>query len=121
MAALHSYIKSRLQYCPLVWTNQSKGGMSSLKKQQERSLRFVYNNYTTPYVDLLRKSHIASVCTAWQRSAVIEVYNALKGLSTKDMQCMCTLIKTNNNLCSDNKILLPKCHATNVGLKSFAH
>ncbi len=26
MAALHSYIKCHLQYCPLVWANQSEGG-----------------------------------------------------------------------------------------------
>ncbi len=64
MAALHSFIKSHIQYCPLVWANQSKGGMSSLEKLQESGLRFVYNNYTTPYVDLLRKACIPSVSTA---------------------------------------------------------
>ncbi len=46
---------SHHQYCSLVWANQSKGGMSSLEKLQERDLRFVYNNYTAPYVDLLGK------------------------------------------------------------------
>ncbi len=30
-------------------------------------------------------------------------------------------ITTNHNLRSDNKILLPKCHTINVGLKSFAY
>ncbi len=39
--------------------------MNSLEKLQERGLRFVYNNYTTPYVDLLRKAHIPSFSTAW--------------------------------------------------------
>ncbi len=74
-AALNSFIKSHLQYCPLVWTNQGKvGGMSSLEKLQVRGLKCIYNNYNTPYVDLLRKAHIPSVSTAWQRSAVIEVY-----------------------------------------------
>ncbi len=121
MATLHSFIKFHLQYCPLVWTNQSKRGMSSLKKLQERGLRFVYNNYTTPYMDLLRKAHIPSVFTAWQQSAVIEVYKALNGLSPKYLQYMFTLNKTNHNLRSDNKILFPKCHTTHFGLKSFAY
>ncbi len=67
MAALHSSIKSLLQYCPLVWVNQSKGGMSSLENLQERGLTFVYNNY------ILRKAHIHSFSTAWQRSPAIEV------------------------------------------------
>ncbi len=93
MAALHSFIKSHLQYCPLVWTNQSKRGMSSLEKLQERGLRFVYNNYTTQYVDLPRKAHIPSVSTALQQSAGIEVYKALNSLSPKYMQCMFTLKK----------------------------
>ncbi len=67
------------------------------------------------------KAHIPPVSTACQRSAVIEVYMALNGLSPKYMQCMFTLNKTNHNLCSDNKILLPKCHTTYFGLKSFAY
>ncbi len=121
MAALHSFIKSHLQYCPLVWTNQSKGEMSFLGKLQERGLRFIYNNYCTPYVDLLRKAHIPSVSTVWLQSVVIEVYKALNGLSPKYMKCMFILNKTNHNLCSDNNILLPKCHTTNFGLKSFAY
>ncbi len=32
IAALHSFIKSHLQYCPLVWANQSKGGDKFLRK-----------------------------------------------------------------------------------------
>ncbi len=114
MPALHSFIKWHIQY-------RSKRGMSFLEKLQEWSLRFVYNNYTTPYVDLLRKAHIPSVSAAWQRSAVIEVYKVLNGLSPKYMQCMFTLNKTNHNLCSDNKILLPKYHTTKFGFKSFAY
>ncbi len=98
MAALHSFIKSHLQYCALVWANQSKGGMSSLEKLQGRGLRFVYSNYTTPYVDLIRKAHIPSASIALQPSAAIEVYKALNGLSPKYMQCMFTLNKTIHNL-----------------------
>ncbi len=33
---------------------------------------------------------------------------------------MFTLNNNNHNLPSDNKILLPKCHTTKFGLKSFA-
>ncbi len=93
----------------------------SLEKLQESGLKFVYNNYTTPYVDFLRKAHIPPVSPACQRSAVIEVYKALNGLSPKYMPYMFTLNKTNHNLRSNNKILLPKCHITNFGLKSFAY
>ncbi len=72
-------------------------------------------------MDLLRKAHIPSVSTAWQRNAVIDPYKALNGLSPKYMQCMFTLNKNNHNLRSDNKFLLPKCHTTKFGLKSFAY
>ncbi len=66
MAALHSFIKSHIQYCSLVCANQNKGGMRSIEKLQESGLRFDYNDYNTPYVDLLRKTHIPSVSTDWQ-------------------------------------------------------
>ncbi len=112
--------KSHFQYCTLVYANQSKGGWVP-SKNCKRGVWEVYNNYTTPYADLLRNAYIPSVSTAWQWSAVIEVYKALNGLSPKYMQCMFTLYKTKHNLRSDNKILLPKCHTTNFVLKSFAY
>ncbi len=90
----------------LVWKNQSKEGMSSLEKLQEQGQRFVYNDYNTPYVGLLRNAHIPPVSIAWQQSAVIEVYKALNSLTPQIMQCMFTLNKNNHNLHSDNKILL---------------
>ncbi len=65
--------------------------------------------------------HTYPVSTASQRSAGIEVYKAKNGLSPKYMQCMFTPNKNNHNLRSDNKILLPKCHTTTFGLKSFAY
>ncbi len=94
--------------------------MSSLEKLQESGLRFVYNNCTSLYVDLLRKAHILSVSNMWHPSAVIEVYSVLNGLSSMYMQCMFTVNKNYYNLCSNNKILLPRCHTSNVCLKSFA-
>ncbi len=119
MAALHSFIKSHLQYFRLVRSYQSKWGMSSIEKLQEMGLGFVYNDYNTSYVDLLRKACIPSVSTAWQQSAVIEVYNALNGLTPKYMKCIFTPNK--KNMHSDNKFLLRKCHTTNLSLKSFAY
>lgn len=69
---------------------------------------------TTPYMD---PSHYQF------RSAVIEVYQAMNGLSSTYKQCMFTLNKTTTILSSssDNTILLPICHTTLFGLKSCAY
>ncbi len=52
--------------------------MISIENLHERVLRFTYNDYNTPYVDILGKAHIPSVSNAWQLSAGIEVYNGLE-------------------------------------------
>ncbi len=115
MEALYSFIKSHHQYCSLVWANQSKGGMSSLEKLQER---FVYNNYTTPYVDLLGKGiHTLSFhCMAMKCS-----YWSLQALEWSITQVHAMYVYTKQKQQHFNKILLPKCRTTNIALKSFAY
>ncbi len=80
--------------------------MSSIAKLQQRVLMFAYNDYNAKYVDILRQAHIHSVSTAWQPSAVIEVYKPLNSLSPKYIQCMFTLNKNNHNLHSYNVFAL---------------
>ncbi len=91
--------------------------------QSSKSRNLTYIVINAFLVSSLTSSGIQSyVQFPWQRSAVIELYKAfLNCLSPNYMQYMFTLNKNNHNLCSDNKILLPKCHTTNFGLKSFAY
>ena len=48
-----SFIRSTFSYCPLVWMFCGRARMEKLEKLQFRALRFVSNDFTSNYDDLL--------------------------------------------------------------------
>jgi hypothetical protein len=50
---VQSYIYANFNYCPLVWHCSSAKTLTKIEKIQERALRFVYDNYTDSYGQLL--------------------------------------------------------------------
>ena len=51
-----SFIQSNFNYCPLIWHFCSKANTEKLEKLQHRALRIVFNDYTSSYENLLKKS-----------------------------------------------------------------
>ena len=54
VAIFKSFISSNFNYCPLIWHFCGQCSTNKLEKVQERALRFVYNDYVSPYADLLK-------------------------------------------------------------------
>ena len=52
---VQSYVYSNFNYCPLVWYFSSSKSLQKIEKLQEHTLRFLYNDYTSSYNDLLLK------------------------------------------------------------------
>ena len=50
-----SFIWSNFNYCPLAWHFCTLTNTREMEKVQERSLRFIENDYTSPVSDILRK------------------------------------------------------------------
>ena len=50
-----SFIMSNFNYCPVVWMFTSKSSLSKLEDIQRRVLRFVLDDYTSDYHELLNK------------------------------------------------------------------
>ena len=50
---VQSLILSNFEYCPLVWYFSSSKSLQNIKKLHERALRFLYNDHTSSYNDLL--------------------------------------------------------------------
>ena len=121
MIAFCSFIRSHLQYSPLVWAHQSIGGVNRLEKLQERGLRFVFNDFNNSYQELLKKGKVPSVHTAWQRQAVIEVYKAVHGIAPVYIQTLFTIESHPYDLRNHMKVKLPKCRTVSFGLKSFVY
>jgi hypothetical protein len=66
----YSFILSNLTYCPITWHFCSEKYTLKMKKIQERALRFVYNNYTSNYEELLHLSKSSSLLKVRRLSSI---------------------------------------------------
>ena len=52
---MKSFIDSQFNYCPLIWMQHTRSLNNKINKLQERSLRIVYEDYTSSFDNLLKK------------------------------------------------------------------
>ena len=77
-----SFIESQLEYCLLVW--MFCGGKSNNRTNHlhKRVLRIVYNDYQSPFENLLKKDCSVSIHHRNIRSFAIEIYKVKSNMST---------------------------------------
>ena len=79
----YSFIMSNFNYCPLVWhfcgeVNTKKiEKKKKKKKNQDRALRFIYNDYTSTYEFLLIKSQLPSLGVRRLRAIALDAFKIL--------------------------------------------
>ena len=71
------FIMSNFNYCPLVWHFCGETNTKKIEKIQERALRFIYNEYTSRYEDLLCKSKLPSLKVRRLRTFALEVFKII--------------------------------------------
>ena len=62
---INSFILSNFNYCPLIWSISTVKSLNKVENLQKRALRFLHNNYSSSYKELLKKSgkSTVNVCT----------------------------------------------------------
>ena len=110
---------SNFNYCPVVWMFTSKSSLSKLEDIQRRALRFVLDDYTSDYHELLNKANVPGVKIMALRYLAIEVYKCVNGLNPKYLNDLFTIKKCKYDLRDDSLIIRNKVSTTNHGLKSF--
>ena len=81
MAIFRAFIVSNFNYCPLVWHFCGKRNTSKIEKLQERALRFVFNDFTSSYENMLKKAELTTLTLSRIKTLALEVYKALHGHS----------------------------------------
>ena len=56
-----SFISSNFNYCPVSWMFCGKTNLNKLEKLQERALRFLFHDATSPYETLLERGNFLSL------------------------------------------------------------
>ena len=121
MLIYNSFIASNFNYCPLVWSFSSKKCINMIEKINERALRFVLNDSTSSYDDLLTKAKKDSFKLYRNKLVAQQVYKSLHKISPP---YLCNLFETksiNYSLRDDNRVVQPKVCTVNFGLLSVLY
>ena len=78
---VQSFVYSNFSYCPLVWYFSSSKSLQKIEQIQERALRFLYNDHTSSYNELLVKADKCTMLVARQRILCIEIFKTVKQLN----------------------------------------
>ncbi len=81
MDIYRAFILSNFNYCPLVWHFCSIENTRKLEKIQERALRFVYNDFTSTYSELLSRGDFDMLYLKRLKFMAVEVYKMLTNRS----------------------------------------
>ena len=121
LTIFHSFILSNFNFCPLAWHFCSKTNTKKLENIQKRALRFIYNDYTSSYEELLLKAKIPSLEIKRMRTMAIETYKILYNLSPPCLQDLVSFKQTNYNFRYSNTLNIPKVRTTGYGKQSFRY
>ena len=123
MTIFHTFIISNFNFCPLSWHFCSKSNTNKIEKNQERALRFVYDDYNSLYTELLSKACLPTLETRRIRTMAIETFKILNGLAPPALSYL--LIKRENkytcNFRYSNILQIPQVRTTMQGKKSFRY
>ena len=73
--------KLNFNFCPLAWYFCTETNTKKMEKLQERGLRFVYNDFSTSYEELLTKAKLSTLHIRRMRTMAIETFRILNSLA----------------------------------------
>ena len=117
----HTFIMSNFSYCPLVWHFCNEQNCRKIEKIQERALRFIYDDYSSNYNQLLVKSNLPSLKTRRMRTMALEVFKIVNKQSPLFLQDLVQLRNSNYNFRYQNTLELPMLRTTRCGKNSFRY
>ena len=77
LTIFHSFILSNFNFCPLAWHFCSKANTIKLEKIQERTLRFIYEDYNSTYEELLHIVKVPFLQIRRMRTMALECFKIL--------------------------------------------
>ena len=117
---IQSFVYSNFNYCPLVWYFSSSKSLQKIEKIRERALRFLHNDHTSSYDDLLLKSNKCTMLVARQRILCIEIFKTLKQLNPPFMQNIFRLRSSHYSLRNPNSLAHVRPNQTTFGSNSLS-
>ena len=117
----YSFIMSNFNYCPLAWGFCGEGNIKKIEKLQERSLRFIYNDYTSSYCHLLSLSKLPTLRIRRIRNLALETFKILYKNSPSYLHDLVNFKKCSYSFRYTNTLTVPRVRTTRYGLGSFRY
>ena len=118
----NTYILSYFNYCPLVWHFCGPAPTHKIEKLHEWVLRWVHNDYTSVYADILNKSNSSTLYLKRVRIIAQETFKAINNLSpsyTKELLRFRNSRYPTRNTNAD--IYVPTFNQVKFGKRSFTY
>ena len=116
-----SFISSNFNYCPVSWMFCGKTNLNKLEKLQERALRFVFRDTTSPYETLLERGNFLSLSVYRIRCLAIEVFKCVHGNNPAYLNNLFSQPILKYDLRDSFRLEQPKFHTFTYGFRSFRY
>ena len=116
-----SFIASNFSYCPVTWIFCGKVNSKKLEKLQERAIRFVYNDSTSSYNELLKRGNLLPLDIYRLRFLAIEMYKCVNNTNPRYLNQLFTQKHTNYDLRDSNLLLQSSFNTYKYGYRSFTY
>ena len=114
-----SFISSNFNYCPVSWMFCGKMNLNKLEKLQERALRCVFHDSTSPYETLLERGNFLSLSVYRAWCLAIEVFKCVRGNNPAYLNNLFKQSNLKYDLRDSSRLEQPKFHTFTYGLRSF--
>ena len=117
----NSFIVSNFNYCPLVWHFCGVQNNNKIEKIQERALRILYQDYTSPYSVLVQNAGTTTIFISRLKYLLIEVFKCLNRTNSACLNDMFSIKQSPYSLRDPLKLVQPKRNTVRHGLRSFTY
>ena len=121
-AVYHAFIMSIFNFCPLIWHFCSKSNTEKLEKINYRALKFVFQDFSSSYEELILKAGTTTLHLSRLRTLAIETFKIAFVLSpTYLKEFVCFKDASSYNFRYTNLLEIPRTKSTRYGTNSFRH
>ena len=121
-ALYRAFILPHFHYCSQIWHHCGARNTNKLEKVNERALRYVYKDKTTPYDKLLKWAGLSSSLKDSRiQDMLISVNSCFQGRAPASISNLINVRKSKYHLRGTNMLSLPKVNSTTHGLRSFRY
>ena len=117
LTIFHTFILSNFNFCPLAWHFCNEKNSKKLEKVQERALRFVYEDHTSSYEDLLIKAKMPSLQIRRLRTMAIETFRIVQKISPVCLHDLVNIKDCKYSFRYNNILDIPQVRTATYGKK----